>query len=598
MRQATAPAVLRDWQRATLDARAMICAELDRLTAIMSAEKAICHLIGAAAAGTLAPELQQAVPVANARGGDLGHRQLSRSTLYRWLAARREGNAALAPKPTEPVRIPAWAPHLLQVYQRPQKPSLAFAVAQLPKTLPAGVTAPSYHAAYRFLERMGVIERHAGRVLPRELSKQRPFVRRDASELDPCDVYTADGHTFDAEIAHPAHGRPFRPEITSVVDVHTRKLVGWSVGLAESTRTVVDAWRHAVESHGINAIFYVDRGAGFRNEAMGNEATGFAARLGATITHSLPYRSQARGTMERSHQSVWVRLAKTLATYIGADMDPEAKQRVFRITRRDVKAAGASPLLCAWPRFVELCAAAVDEYNATPHTALPKLRENDGRLRHLTPNEAWAAAQQRGWEAHHVGPAEAADLFRPYVERIARRGEVEVFGNQYFSADLEQWHGEKVRVGYDLHNADRVWVRNLDGQLITIAEFEANKRAYFPQPFVERAREKRAEGRARRLEERLEEVRQELDPPALIEHQAAAELPPIAVPVEDDEFVTNVVEIPARRPAFMHDYGKYEWLLEHADQVDDDDRRWIEWYRTTGEWRDLYGGEVFKVAAR
>jgi putative transposase len=62
----------------------------------------------------------------------------------------------------------------------------------------------------------------------------KPFVRRDISQLQPNDVWTADGHTFDAEVQHPMHGRPFRPEITAIIDVATRRIIGWSVGLAES----------------------------------------------------------------------------------------------------------------------------------------------------------------------------------------------------------------------------------------------------------------------------------------------------------------------------------------------------------------------------
>lgn len=66
--------------------------------------------------------------------------------------------------------------------------------------------------------------RHAGRMGPRALKSLRAYVARDTMALWPMAVYVADGHCFDAEVRHPRHNRPFRPEITTVLDVHTRRI--------------------------------------------------------------------------------------------------------------------------------------------------------------------------------------------------------------------------------------------------------------------------------------------------------------------------------------------------------------------------------------
>src|SRR5690606_2895464 len=129
--------------------------------------------------------------------------------------------------------------------------------------------------------------------------------------------------------------------ITTVLDIATRRAVGWSAGLAESTWAVLDALRHACLTGGIPAIFYVDNGSGYKNAAMSAEATGFLARIQSTLTHSLPYNSQARGIEERSHKSIWVRGAKELPTYMGQDMDREAKQKAYKITRADLRLVGS-----------------------------------------------------------------------------------------------------------------------------------------------------------------------------------------------------------------------------------------------------------------
>jgi len=510
------------------------------------------------------------------------------------------------------MRIPPYAPYLLPLYQRPQKPTLKKCLEELAEVLPEGMSAPSYWAAQRFLDKMSKLDLARGRMLPRELKNVRAFVRRDTSQMWPGDAYTADGHTFDAEVAHPRHGKPFRPEITSVIDIATRKSVGWSVDLAESTWAVLDALRCSVEQCGIPSIFYVDNGSGYKNALMGDDATGFMARLGISITHSLPYNSQARGIIERSHQTIWVRGAKELPTYMGEPMDREAKQAAFKITRKDINAVGTSRLLMPFSEFVKWCEAKADAYNNRPHRSLPKIADPvTGRSRHQTPNEAWAAAIADGWEPVKVEASEAADLFRPYKIGKTHRAEVRLFGNIYFNKALEHYHGEQVRIGYDIHDGSKVWVRDMEGRLICVAEFEANKVDYFPKSQQQAADEKRAAGRIKRAQAKIDEAEEELNPPLVIEHQPAAAVPefrfvpmpePVCNPVQGfppiqaEPLPDNAAYLPVPRPVFATDPAKYRWLRANPSQKNEQDEHWLDWYCNTDEWGDLFG-EGFEVAA-
>ena len=223
-------------------------------------------------------------------------------------------------------------------------------------------------------------------------------------------------------------------------------------------------------------------------------------------------------------------------------------------------------------------------------------------MRHQSPNEAWAQAVAEGWEPTLVEPNEADDLFRPYKEAKTTRAEVRLFGNTYYHPNLEHYHGEMVRVGYDLHDATRVWVREQSGRLICVAGFEANKRSYFPQSFIDQAAQKRAEGRIKRAQAKIDEAQEELDAPLLIEHQQAYELPVMAVDHIEEvrEMVpANVIEMPkakAARPMFDTDAGKYRWLMGNADQITSVDEAWINYYRLTAEWEDIFGDR--EVATR
>ncbi|MCW3528635.1 hypothetical protein K6Y52_38335, partial [Burkholderia cenocepacia] len=100
---------------------------------------------------------------------------------------------------------------------------------------------PSIHQVRRFLDKLGAVTLQTGRMGSRELKTMLPFIRRTFDKLLPNDIWSGDGHTFDAEVQHPLHGRPFRPEITSIIDVATRRAVGISLDLAESSFAVLDA---------------------------------------------------------------------------------------------------------------------------------------------------------------------------------------------------------------------------------------------------------------------------------------------------------------------------------------------------------------------
>ena len=252
---------------------------------------------------------------------------------------------------------------------------------------------------------------------------------------------------------------------------------------------------------------------------MGAKGRGVLARLNTEMSHALPYNSQAKGLIERSHQTLWVNAAKKLPSYIGKDMDAEASNKMFKLTRSEIRQIGVSKSLISWVDFLASADEVVNDYNNKPHSGLKKITDPvTFKKRHLSPLEAWNEALDMGAPIDRVEDWDAEDLFRPYEERKVRRGEIELFGNRYFSQDLSEYHGDTVLVGYDIHNADRITVRDEDGRLICYAYWNANKRAYFPQTKVEQARQRRADGRLRRLAVKQDEVRLEANPQLVIEH--------------------------------------------------------------------------------
>ena len=562
---------LTERQRRVMQARqaVLLMIEAQALTSGCGKERAIRTLIDTASRGALDPAQSELVRIANDRSTDA---TLSDRTVYRWFQAREAGGIVeLAPKASrEPDQLPAWFDGFLKFYSSPAKPSIAEALRSFTATQ-ASAPIITEKQVRRCLAKMPQLERMKGREGKLAMRTRLAYTARDVSDLLPTSVYVADGKTFDAEVAHPIHGQPFRPELTTIIDASTRKVVGWSAALDENTFAVVDALRRASASHGVPAIFYTDRGPGYKNKAMDAPLTGFMARAGITPMRALPYNSQAKGVVERLNQ-IYTAAAKSLPTYMGRDMDKEAKLIAFKTTRRDLAVTGTSRLMIGWDAFLDHIEATLSAYNDRPHSSLPKVRDSQiRRVRHMTPAEVWQA-KSAGFEAVIPDAAELDDMFRPYVVRRTRRGLVEWLGNSYFAVDLDLLDGQDVAVGYDIRDASKVWVRTIElvddervpGRLVAIAAFEGHKTRYVPYSAEQKAIETRNKGRKGRLLKKLDVVEQELRPSTIIDMMIRkATHPAIAAPASTQPASTQPAS-PEIAPNLSAAYGTTPASLEGA----------------------------------
>lgn len=555
-------------------------------------------LLTRARAGELDPALDRMMRLArDARGRD------GDGSGYPTIRAIKRWMKNPVPKAKRQRAVPAWGAAFLAYYGQPQKPTVEAAYRRACAENAFGAETPSIYQVRRFLDMLGTVTRERGRMGEREIKNILPFVRRSFEHLQANDIWTGDGHTFDSEVQHPLHGRPFRPEITTFLDIATRRVVAWSVGLAESSWAVADALRWGVEQNGVPAMLYVDNGSGYRNAFMSDEATGLCSRLGVQIEHSLPYNSQARGIIERSHQTIWVRGAKLLPAYMGAAMDRQARLEQFKVTRRALKSGGVMPLM-PWDLFIAFCKKLIDEYNAQAHRSLGG----------VSPDLSLANFRAKGWEPVTVAADEIDTLFRPRTVRKVARGEINLFNNLYFSTALTEFHGDEVHVAYDIHDPAKVWVYDLDGRLITTADVNGNRKHYYPVAVVEQAREKRAAGRLARVEAKADEIRAELlGAPAFDAHKQvviagrvmdldalpreaerlAAEREAVAAAVPPQmpriEPKPRPAPVPSRSERSASD-NYAEWLaldtrLANGETVSDDDARWHRMYPTSAQFK-------------
>ena len=589
--EATSLARLTKRQRDTALARLAFVREIERATPLVGKEAAIRNLVRAAKDSALALRLAGLVNVANDRM--TAGRGLSRRRLYDWCRMfAAGGEAALAPHhPGKDMGVPDWAPAFLAIWQRPQKPTVADAYKEFSDCC-EGPT-PSIFAVRRFLAKMADADREAGRETGNALLKRRPHKRRSTDELWPTDVYTADGTTFDAEIQHPVHGRPFKPEVTFILDVATRRCVGMSIGEAEGAGVVLDALRMACLFGGIPAMFYTDNGPGYRNNLMEAPGTGMLDRLGIDAVRAIPGRPQGKGLMERAVKTLCDPLSKRLPSCTHADMDEDAAHKVFKVTRADLKKHGKSKLLPTWETFKAALLARVEEYNTAPHRGLPRIEDQaTGRRRHLSPNEYWGQFVTRGFEPFTVPPAIRDELFMPGIPRKVRGGEVALFNNVYFAEELADFHGDWVDVRYDIWDPSQVRCWTTDGELICTARLDGNKLSYFPKSQVEAARERRERKQVGLLTGKIRQlvpgatVTLPEEPQTLM---ADSFTPPESTPEVAPEPIPEAAPAPqpAKRPLFGCTQDRYAWLMRNPERVTEADRDWLAAYVAGDQYADL-----------
>jgi putative transposase len=566
-------------QRICADARAALCkAVVDlEIETCAARTKVIAHVVSDISLGIASPELLELAQKANAR--PTGKVKLGARTLNGWLleyckaSGPSEVLTRLAPRPSrskvKPIQVP-WFTRFMAFYRDPRglpatevyeefKEDWMKYYNDQPLLLSA---VPSYDAVLRMLRKLPKVESLRGRVTGSAWRALQPYVRRDWSVLKTNDVWIGDGHGMKMTVRHPEHGQRFKPELTLIIDGVTRYIVGWSISYSENVIAVSDAMRHAIEQNGVPLFYYSDNGAGQTAKPLDAEVTGMLPRLGIGHETGIPGNPQGRGIIERVHKTILIRVARKFQTFNGGSADREwvratsvaidsalnAEKNGKELT---IKQSNDLKKLPSWQQLIDAVEEGIEWYNTRhEHSELPK-RANG---KHYTPAQ-YRAEQLQMVELHYLTDAEKRDMFRPSFEVSTRNGEVRHLNNIYFSDALASYHGEKVHIFVDIHDANSVTVRTLDGVFICEAAWNGNKKAAFPVTMVENKREERAIGIKKRAEKVIEKAEAELYPNRTIEH--APDFSQLAGPVPVPAF-----EAVEEEPEFFFPSERAKWEEE------------------------------------
>ncbi|EEK8542018.1 DDE-type integrase/transposase/recombinase [Salmonella enterica] len=520
-------------QRQIADARIALVHEVLRIGSEpgFTCAKAIRFIVRQSENGELNERIAGFVAVANAKKGKT--RALSAISLKRWMAEYNKAeNAAerlllLAPGKREEMKVEeiSWLADFLAEYRqsngRPMTEAYEDFVkewnrrhAEEPYMLQI---IPSYDAIRRVMKKLPEVVKQKGRVTGSEYKQIEGFTRRDWDAMPVNYVWIGDGHGMKLKCAHPIHGRPFSPEVTFVIDGATRFIVGWSLDLAENVFAVAGAIQHGIRNHGKPFMYYSDNGSGETADVMDKEVVGILPRLGVSHPTGIPGNPQGRGIIERLNRTLPMRIARKYRTYFGKGADRET----LRKTNRDLRSAfnalqkgkelnaiqrAAMRDLPSWAELIEAIRDGVEWYNNRPHSELP-MKANG---KHYSPAEhRKKRLAEEDTEIEWLSEVELRDMFRPMVEKPVRRCEIYWLNNIYYAPELRDEHGRKVLISYDIHNAEKIIVRRLDGSFICEAIWNGNKRAAFPVSAEYHKHQQRIKGMRKRAEEKIRDAEDE-----------------------------------------------------------------------------------------
>ncbi len=544
------PATINDLDRARIDAVCGLCREIESImldrdcratTAIRLLAERLCERRGT-------PELQAAAETGYIKprgrlylgGVDATIARLARN-YHAFSRGHAEGDVTKYLAPGRPVRRgpdPRLVSVFLRAYQNPMRPPLARVLREITPVLEAnGLAVPSYSALVRLENALPLTTKMRGRMTGSEFKALLPYIKRDDSMLKANDIWVGDGHSFKARIQHPETGRPFVPEVTFILDWVSRKIVGWSVDLAESTLAVSAAFRDAQrKTRARPLIYYSDNGSGQTGKLIDHPVTGTLQRQGIAHHTGIPGNPQARGIIERLWASTLIPLAQTYPTCHWKGADQLTVNRVGRALQKKDFGGLAVPNFGQFLMDVERV---VDEYNRHHrHKSLGGKSPEDVYLEKIDPTSLVFAASD---------DAELDALWMPEKLRRVQRGRVRLFNGEYGSDLLAHatTEGETVRVRFDIHDGSRVWIFRENGEPLGVAHYRKYSQPVQPPSYLETRRIKRVEGQVALRQRQIDEAKSilgnviDLTPTLVMDVPALdAELMPVARDAPEADEIT------------------------------------------------------------
>ncbi|WP_067734460.1 transposase domain-containing protein [Novosphingobium naphthalenivorans] len=358
---------------------------------------------------------------------------------------------------------------------RPEEPTLSLCYEEVArKAAEMGLSLPSERTFRRRLEREldpRIIRRlRKGKEAD---AQSRPAQRRSVDHLHALECVNIDGHKCDVRVLSPwkrdKNGKPLviRPILLGLQDVRSSKVVAWRVCEVESAHYVRLVFADLFEKWGIPLHCVLDNGRGFaskwitggvknrfRFKVKAEDPLGLITRFKIQHHWALPYHGQSK-PIERAWRDLTNRIARH-SFCAGAYTGNSPVNKPDNYGTREVP----------WDDFV----AHVDRQIALHNAKLGrKGRDYKGR----SFDQVFAETYETAPITKEATAEQLRFALLAAENRLVNKknGEVELFGNRYWSEGCSQIHGERVTVRFDPDDLTKdVHLYALDGRYLTSAK--------------------------------------------------------------------------------------------------------------------------------
>lgn len=402
------------------------------------------------------------------------------STLWQWLSLTNGLHAAdwlpaLAPRRKGGGAEAEIHPEIWTIFKsdwlRPEKPTYAACYRRAKSVADAlGIEIPILKTFQRKLERE--VDPRVVTMLrdgQEALRRSMPSQRRTVKDLHAMQLVNIDGHKFDVFVnwGNDAKGEPIigRAIMVAIQDVYSAKFLAWRIGEVESAVLTRLAFADLFRNFGIPLGCLLDNGRAFaskwitggaltryRFKIREEDPTGLLPALGINPHWATPYRGQSK-PVERAFRDLCEDVAKHPAVagaYTGNK--PEAKPENY--------GSRAIP---------------IDEFRAHVAQGIAAHNARLGRRSEIANGRSFDQVFAESYATAPIGKATEEQLRLALLAGDKRRvqsatSQIEMFGNRYWTPELNRHAGQMVTVRFDPDDLHRdLHVYDLAGRYLCSA---------------------------------------------------------------------------------------------------------------------------------
>jgi len=433
-----------------------------------------------------------------------GNQELTRTTLYRWLAKyHQQGLLGLVDKrgggrfENEIISEEAFE-FFKSLYLTQQQLPLKTCwcnINYINQSQKRGWKIPELSMMYRIVKdriplAVSVLHREG---LAAYEAKCAPYIEIDPDSIEPNQVWVGDHSQFNCWVNY--QNRLVRPWMTVWQDLKSRMIVGWYLSIIPNQTTILLSMKRAIEKFGPPESVKIDNGRDYDSElftgvtkqvrkALGKDCivkkstgeiitkrprkvlgkgyldekilAGIFAMMDIAVSFAIPFNAKAK-RIERLFATIDSQFTATFDLYCGKDTKRKPEDLVEKL-----KDPATIREAISFEKFEELFASYVEVYNANSHSAKD--------MQEQSPAEVF-----QNHRIHRVlAPGVVDLLLRIWShELIVGKNGVQFKGIYYgqYNAELLIHQGRKVRISYDPDDLRRAYIYDVATfKLITIAE--------------------------------------------------------------------------------------------------------------------------------